>query len=670
MANWILNRVPYAKNSTTPFELFNGYPDSLDKLKVWGCLAYVRIPDIRRPKLGPKANKCIFLGFAKDSDACRFLDLNTHSIIEGRDAEFFEDKFIKDKGISLGNSIENSEVIEQSPGSPSNLISNELVVTPEPEEAPPAKRIRKAKSFGEDFVTFNVEGDPQTYAEAMESKDAVLWKEAIEDEMESLTQNHTCELTDLPEGARTIGCRWIFKKKLRADGTLDKFKARLVAKGFKQREGIDFFDIYAPVCRIATIRVLIAWAVTQKHVIHQMDVKTAFLNGDLTEEIYMDQPEGFVAEGMSNKVCKLVKSLYGLKQAPKLWHEKFNQVILMDGFRISESDKCLYMKVMAEKVVVICLYVDDMLIIGSDMEIVTSTKEFLSAQFSMKDLGAADTILGIKLVRTEQGIGLTQSHYIESMLKKYGYFDLSEISVPYDYNKKLEPNTGRSVDQVLYSRIIGSLMYAMSCTRPNIAFAVGILSRFTSKPGKAHWDAIQRLMRYLKGTLRMGLFYSGFPATIEGFSDASWCSEPLECRSTGGYVFTFAGAAISWKSKKQTVIAQSSMESELYALATAGDEAEWLSCLLRDLPLKDQLGPVITIYCDNQATSTVAANSLFNGKKRTIRLKHGYLNVLIKQGVISVMDVRSSENVADAFTKGLKKDLVIKTSAGMGLKSL
>ena len=239
-----------------------------------------------------------------------------------------------------------------------------------------------------------------------------------------------------------------------------------------------------------------------------------------------------------------------------------------------------------------------MLIIGTNLEIMNATKKFLSEQFSMKDLGVADVILGIKIMYSKDGIGLSQSHYIENILKKYGYFDLSELSIPYDYNKKLQSNSGKPVRQLEYSRVIGSLMYAMSCTRPDIAFAVGMLSRFTSNPGKPHWDVIQRLMRYLKGTLSTGLFYTGYPAVIEGFSDASWCSEPDECRSTGGFVYTMGGAVISWKSKKQTAVAQSSMESEFYALAVAGDEAEWLSCFLRDLPLKELQG-AITIFCDN-----------------------------------------------------------------------
>jgi len=216
---------------------------------------------------------------------------------------------------------------------------------------------------------------------------------------------------------------------------------------------------------------------------------------------------------------------------------KFDRIVRSNGYRVSESDKYLYIKVVEEKVVVICLYVDDMLIIGTDVEIVKSAKKFLSAQFSMKDLGTVDMILEIKILHTKDGIRLSRSHYIENMLKKYDYFDLLELSVPYDYNKKLRPNTKRPVREPEYSKIIGSVMYAMGCIRPDITFSVRILSRFTSNPIKPHWDVVQRLMRYLKRTLNLSLLYTGYPAVIEGFSSASWCSKPDECRSTGGFVF-------------------------------------------------------------------------------------------------------------------------------------
>ncbi|XP_057249385.1 uncharacterized protein LOC130590830, partial [Beta vulgaris subsp. vulgaris] len=314
-------------------------------------------------------------------DMERFMSLSDRSICEYRDAEFFE----------------------------------HFSVVDEPRRS---KRPRVAKDFGSDFVTaflsesscvdllsdelvyaFMIEEDPKTFDEAMRSVDASFWKEAIKSELDSIVSNSTWELTDLPKGSKTIDSKWIFKKKLRPDGTIERFKARLVIRGFTQRKGLDYFDTYSPVTKIATIRTLLALAAIHDLVIHQMDVKTAFLNGDLEEEIYMSQPEGFVVLGQEDKVCKLRKSLYGLKQAPKQWYEKFDSTVVSNGFIVNNSDSCVYSKLIGSDCVIICLYVDDMLIFGNNLKVVNDTKLFLSSKFEMKDLGEADVILGVRLKR-------------------------------------------------------------------------------------------------------------------------------------------------------------------------------------------------------------------------------------------------------------------------------
>ncbi|GKD50888.1 zinc finger, CCHC-type containing protein, partial [Tanacetum coccineum] len=282
-------------------------------------------------------------------------------------------------------------------------------------------------------------------------------------------------------------------------------------------EGIDYFDTYAPVARITTIRLLLALAA-----IH--DVKTTFLNGDLDEEVYMKQPEGFVMPGNEHKVCKLVKSLYGLKQAPKQWHQKFDEVVLSSGFHLNQSDKCVYSKFDdSGKGVIICLYVYDMLIFSTDQNQVDKTKKFLSSRFSMKDIREADVILGIKIKRENKGIVITQSYYIKKILKKCNREDCSPVSTPMDPVEKLKPNTGKPVDRLEYSRAIGCLMSAMTSTRPDIDYVVG-------------------------------------------YSDASWINHVEDSSSTSGWVFLLREGVISWASKKQTFIIGSTMESEFVAL--------------------------------------------------------------------------------------------------------
>ncbi|CAJ2658083.1 unnamed protein product [Trifolium pratense] len=492
----------------------------------WGCLAYVRKPDPKRVKLASRAYECVFIGYAANS-----------------------------KAYSGGTEQDNIPESSHLPVIP-NADSNDEVEN----ELRRSKRVRVAKDYGPDYATFTLNEDPANLQEALSSMDADLWQEAINDEMDSLESNKTWHLVDLPPGCKPIGCKWILKKKLKPDGTVEKYKARLVAKGFRQRENIDFFDTFSPVTRITSIRVLISIAAIYNLIVHQMDVKTAFLNGDLEEEIYMEQPEGFVIHGQETKVCKLDKSLYGLKQTPKQWHEKFDNLMILNGFRLNESDKCIYYKCDGNICTIICLYVDDMLIFGSNLSAINNVKSLLSNNFDMKDLGEASVILGIKITRSEKGISLDQSHYVEKILKKYGYFNCKPACTPYDPSVKLFKNTGDSVRQTEYASIIGSL-------------------RFTSRPSNEHWHAIERVMRYLKRTMNLGLHYQRFPAVLEGYSDADWNTLSDDSKATSGFIFSIAGGAVSWKSKKQTILAQSTMESEMIALATASEEASWLRCL-------------------------------------------------------------------------------------------
>ena len=504
----------------------------------------------------------------------------------------------------------------------------------------------------------------------MTGPEAPLWKEAVNNEIESIMQNHTWELVDLPPGSKPLGYKWIFKRKMKADGSIDKYKARLVVKGYRQKEGLDYFDTYSPVTRITSIRMLIAIAALCNLEIQQMDVKTAFLNGDLNEEIYMEQPEGFVVSGQEKKVCRLVKSLYGLKQAPKQWHEKFDHAMLTNGFKINECDKCVYVKNTDQGYVIVCLYVDDMLIIGSSQNMIKSTKQMLNKRFDMKDMGVADVILGMKITKTSDGYALSQSHYIEKILDKFIKDDLNLARTPVDISLYLSKNKGDAVSQLKYSQIIGSLMYLMNCTRPDIAYAISKLSRYTSNPGEDHWKAIIRVLRYLRFTRDHGLNFTRYPAVLEGYCDANWISDTKDSKSTSGYVFTLGGAAVSWKSTKQTCIARSTMESEFIALDKAGEEAEWLRHFLEDIPMWPKPVPAICIHCDSQSAIGRAQNHMYNGKSRHIRRRHNTVRQLLSNGIISIDYIKSKENIADPLTKGLTKELVYSSSKGMGLKPI
>jgi hypothetical protein len=440
-----------------------------------------------------------------------------------------------------------------------------------------SKRPRIAKSFGDDYIVCLVDDTPSTIEEAYSSHDADFWKEAIKSEMDSIMSNATWEVLERPYGCKTIGSKWVFKKKLRPDGTIERYKARLVIKGYSQKEGDDFFDTYSPVGRLTTIRVLLSLAASHGLLVHQMDVKSTFLNGELNKEIYMEQPAGFVANSQEGMVCKLLKSLYGLKQAPKQWNEKFDRTLTSAGFVVNEADKCVYYLYGGGEGVILCLYVDNILILGTSLYVIKETKDFMSNNFEMKDLGEADVILNIKLLREGNGgITLVQSHYVENVLSHFGYSKCEPSPTPYDSSKLLKKNQRISRDQLRYSQIVGSLMYLASATRPDILFDVSKLSRFVSNPGDDNWHALERVLRYLKGTMSLGIHYTGYPTVLEGYCDANWISDADEIYATNGYVFSLGGGAVSWKSCKQTILMRSTMEAELTTLDTALVEAEWL----------------------------------------------------------------------------------------------
>jgi len=405
--------------------------------------------------------------------------------------------------------------------------------------------------------------------------------------------------------------------------------------------------------------------------IHQMDVKTAFLYGELEEEVYMNQPEGFVVKGQENKVCKLIRSLYGLKQAPKQWHQKFDNIVLANGFKINQSDKCVYSKFDNGKGVIICLYVDDMLIFGTDLDEVNKTKTFLSKSFSMKDLGQADVILGIRIVRGNGTVSLTQSHYIKKVVKKFNESVSTHFATPMDPSIKLVRSSGTPISQLEYASLVGSLMYAMTSTRPDIAFAIGRLSQFTSNPSKEHWQALKIVLRYLKKTIDYGLTYTGEPSILEGFTDASWISNKEDFSSTSGWVFLLGGGAISWASKKQTCITDSTMASEFIALASCCQEAEWLRNVLSEVDLWVKLmSPLAIHYCDSASSIAKAYREVYNGKSRHIGVRHSYVREMIKDGNVTIDFVRSNLNLADTFTKPLPRDSLNKMNKGMGLKPI
>lgn len=431
------------------------------------------------------------------------------------------------------------------------------------------------------------EGDPETVKEARSRDDWPQWRSAIRAEYESLVKNQTWTVCDLPASRRPITSKWVFKLKYRANGRVDKYKARLVAREFTQRLGFDYNEIYAPVAKLVTLKILLAIANQKDMHIHQMDVKSAFLNGELDEDIYMELPEGYK---QGNKVCKLNKALYGLKQASRAWNERFNAFMSRIKFKKCVSDQCLYVKNQNGKMIYVLLYVDDILIFCDHIGTIDAVKKLLSREFEMVDMGRASSFLGMHIDQNfEKGtIILSQSKYLERVLERFDMKDCRPKTTPMEKGLHIERGDENKCSNHPYRELIGCLIFATVTTRPDSCAATGYFSRFQSCFDERHFNHAKHVLRYIRGTIDLKLVYTRQNAapTLVGFSDSDWGGDKNDGRSTSGYVFKLFGNTVSWASRKQPTVSLSSTEAEYVALTEAICEHKWIRKLLTELGIE------------------------------------------------------------------------------------
>ena len=440
--------------------------------------------------------------------------------------------------------------------------------------------------------------EPKTLEEALAFDDAADWKMAWDSEVKSLNDNGTWILEDLPEGRTAIGCRWVFK--IKEDG---RYKACLVPKGYAQALGIDYNETFALVAKFTTLRTLLALAAENDWELKGMDVKTAFLHSKLAESIYMEIPAGLRPEGEYSPrlVCRLVKTIYVLKQSPRAWYGNITTFFSLKGFYRSEEDHSLF--VHEEHSLIILLYVDDLVLAAATQEAIEWAKKELKKTFEMTELGKIKTFIGLEVTRDRKRrvLHVSQPTYVDRILWNHGMQTCAPVSTPIKPGTRLEKSpegyTATSEDMRRYQSAVGSLMYDMLGSRPDIAYAVGMVSRFCTNPNSQHWVAGKRIFRYLAGTREIGLTYGGRPS-CEGYCDSNWGSSE-DRQSTTGYVFILNGGAISWTSRRQPVVALSSTEAEYIAMTQAVKEVLWLRSLFLEVGAPNHAAEISKIYSDN-----------------------------------------------------------------------
>ncbi|BFG20722.1 hypothetical protein CerSpe_069960 [Prunus speciosa] len=495
------------------------------------------------------------------------------------------------------------------------------------------------------------------------------WVEAMAIEMEALEKNSTWEMVQLPQGKKPVGCRWIYTIKYKADGSIDRYKARLVAKGYTQTYGIDHQETFAPVAKINTIRVLMSLAANLDWPLLQYDVKNAFLHGELQEEVYMEPPPGTSMALGPNTVCKLRKSLYGLKQSPRAWFGKFTDSMKRFGYTQSHSDHTLFLKRRGDKLTALIIYVDDMVVTGNDNEEMKNLQKLLASKFEMKELGELQYFLGIEVARSTHGIFLSQRKYVLDLLTETGMLDCKPADTPIEQNHKLGmyPNQVPT-DKERYQRLVGRLIY-LSHTRPDIAYAVSMVSQFMHQPSEAHMNAVTRIMRYLKAAPAKGLIFSKHThMDPEGYTDADWAGSITDRRSTSGY-FTFVGGnLVTWRSKKQKVVARSSAEAEFRGMAQGVCELLWLRRLLKDLGVKPL--KATNLYCDNKSAIEIAHNPVQHDRTKHVEVDRHFIKEKLERGIIKFPFVNSENQLADILTKAVSSKVFHDSLDKLGMRDI
>jgi hypothetical protein len=499
----------------------------------------------------------------------------------------------------------------------------------------------------------NEQDEPTSFSNAMKSSNAHLWKIAAEDEYDSLLKNKTWTLVQLPPGRSFIKSKWIFKIKPTVRGENPRFKARLVAKGFSQRWGIDYTETYAPVAKHDTLRIILSLVASHNLDMKQVNIKTAFLYGELAKEIYLQQPEGLIVPGQENLVCRLHKCLYGLKQASRVWNRHFDHFLKNFGLTPSEADPCLYFRRTQDELTIVTIWVDDGLICSSNGDTVTGIINYLSKHFDMRS-SPANIFVGMSISRdrVNRTLYVSQPEYTQKILRRFHMDHCHPKSLPADPGQRLCKNQDNSTENVRvpFKEAIGSLMYLMLSTRPDIAFSLNQVSQFSENPKKEHWAAVKRILAYLQGTPNHGLRF-GTGDTLIGYTDADYAGNFQTRQSTSGFIFLLNGGPVAWSSRRQPCVALSTTEAEFIAACEATKEGIWIRRLL--LELFPEWNKPIPIKCDNQSAIELIKNPRFHQRTKHVDIRFHFIREHQEAKEIEVAYISTNNQLADPFTKPL-----------------
>lgn len=676
-AVYLQNRtVASALNGKTPFEMWTGKKPDISHLRVFGSVVMMHIPKEKRIKWDKKAEKGILVGYPDGVKGYRVYIPRTKEITTSRDVIIIEKTKLAESAVqiedkaqsqidSTGDSVgdtsgdSGSEEFHDGddtylPDEESSVSSVESVVNVE-KRCGSCRNRKQPDRYGFSNVCVgnsSIEDSCElSIVEALKGPEKEQWLEAVRDELQCFDYNNAWELTDLPKDSTIVQCRWVLRKKYDSENNV-RYRARLVAKGFSQKQGVDYTETFSPVVRHTTLRLLFSLSVQLGLDVTHLDVKTAFLNGDLEETIYMQKPDCYNSPGSANKVLKLKKAIYGLKQASRAWNKKVDSCLLDNGYLKSKLEPCMYTKMVENKKTIVTVYVDDFFIFSNDKKESENLKEVLSSQFQIKDLGQVKQCLGmnVKFNKLEGSVTLDQESYIDTLLQKFNMTDCKTYDTPME--TKLNVNMDQKLnDQVPFQQLIGSLMYLSVLTRPDITYSVSYLSQFNNCHTDEHWHYAKRVLKYLKKTKSFGIKYcKNGNSEIKGFADADWANDSLDRRSYTGFCFLLSNGIISWESRKQKTVALSSCEAEYMSISEACKEAIYLRALQFEITSKMY---TLSLFNDNQSAQKLSTNPVLHKKSKHIDVKYHFARECVSNNIVKLHYLPTANMPADLLTKSL-----------------
>ncbi|GJZ59979.1 retrovirus-related pol polyprotein from transposon TNT 1-94 [Tanacetum coccineum] len=675
---YILNRILIRTIlGKTPYEILRGRKPTLDYFRVFGSKCFILNTKDYLTKFDPKSYEGVFLGYSQNSKAYIILNKHTRKIEESLNVTFDETPPPSKTSPLVDDDLDEEEAIREiEKKNLENVVEDEtleideIVNIKESRNHPlenvignlNQRTLRSQAQNQSNFYCFISTIEPKNVNEALGDES---WIVAMQEELNQFIANDVWELVPQPKNMTIIGTKWVFRNKLDENGVVSRNKARLVAQGYNQQEGIDYDETYAPVARLESIRILLAYACALDFKLFQMDVKSAFLNGFINEEVYVAQPPGFIDFEKPDHVYKLKKALYGLKQAPKAWYDRLKAFLIKHEYKMGMVDNTLFTKKKSSNLIIVQIYVDDIIFGSTCQDMCDEFAKIMHDEFEMSMMGELNFFLGLQIKQMEDGIFFNQSKYIKEMLKKFGLEDSKPMKTPMSSDTKLTKDEEcESVDSTKYRGMIGSLLY-LTASRPDIMFSVCLCARFQEAPKTSHLEAVKRIFRYIKGTTHLGLWYpkgTGIETVV--YADSDHAGDYVDRKSTSG-ICTFVGCCLtSWFSKKQTALAISTTEAEYVSAGKACQQALWMKQALIDYDVRLDDVPIM---CDNKGAIDLSKNPVQHSRTKHIEIRHHFLRDNVQKGHISIEKVPSVDNIADILTKPLKRESFNYLRLGLGM---